>query len=180
MEEIIKTTEQKLNSTVHALHEKLSTIIATGAHPAMLKNIEVNYYETMTPISQLANIKAQDATMLMVTPFDKTINKDILDAIHKANIGLSPVDEGESIRIMVPPMTAEKRTIFAKDAKNIGEESRISVRNIRTEANKKIKNLDASENEERLAEEKIQDLINKTNKEIESVIKAKVDSLMNI
>lgn len=181
MNEILQITEQKLKSAIVALQDKLSTIIATGAHPSLLNGIEVEYYEAMTPISQVASIKAADATMLIVTPFDNSINKEIVEAIHKSDLGFNPVDEGNQIRIMVPAMTAEKRTIFAKDAKDLGEEARISVRNVRQDSNKKIRSSDdMSENEQRLAEEEIQKLVDKYNKEIEEAIKTKVEALTKI
>ncbi len=181
MNEIINNTEQKLKSTIQVLHDKLSTIIATGAHPSILNGIEVEYYETMTPLSQVANIKAPDATMLIVMPFDQTITKNIVEAIHKSSLGLNPVDEGNQIRIMVPPLTADKRMLFVKDAKEIGEEARISVRNVRQDSNKKIRSMtDVSENEQRQMEEDVQKLIDKFNKEIEEIVKKKVDSLTNI
>lgn len=180
MEQTIRNTEEKLKSSINKLNERLSSIIATGANPAILKNIEVEYYEVMTPLNQVANIKAPDATMLLVQAFDRTINKDIVEAIHKADLGLNPVDEGETVRIMVPAMTSDKREVFIKDAKAIGEEARISVRNVRTDANKKIKSLELSENEERLGEERIQKLVDEVNKEIEQIINAKVESLKNV
>ncbi len=180
MESIINNTKQKIESSIHKLHERLSTIIATGASPNMLKNVQIEYYETMTPLNQVANIKAPDATMLMVVPFDKNLTKDIVEAIHKADLGLNPVDEGDAIRIMIPPMTTDKREGFVKETKSIGEEARISIRNIRIDSNKKIKLEELSENEERLAEEKIQNLINDANKEIENIINKKVSDLTSI
>ncbi len=180
MQTIIDNTNQKIDSAITHLKEKLSTIIATGASPAMLKNVEVEYYEVMTPINQVANVKAADATMLIVTPFEKTIVKDIVEAINKANLGLNPIDEGDSIRIMVPAMTADKRELFVKDAKHIGEEARISVRNVRTESNKKIKASEVSENEQRLAEETVQKIVDEANKKIEEIINAKVKDLTTL
>ncbi len=180
MNEIINNTEVKLKGAIQALHDKLSTIIATGAHPSILNGVEVIYYETPTPLSQVANIKAPDATMLIVTPFDQTITKDIVEAIHKSALGLNPVDEGNQIRIMVPPLTSEKRELFVKDAKTIGEEARISVRNVRQDSNKKIKAAEASENEQRQAEEDVQKLVDKYNKEIEEIVKKKIEALINI
>ncbi len=180
MQQIIDNTKQKLDQAIHVLREKLSSIIATGANPSMLKNIEVEYYETMTPINQVANVKAPDATMLIVSPFDKSMIKEIVEAIHKSDLGLNPVDEGEQIRIMVPPMTAEKRDIFVKEAKQIGEESRISVRNVRTDANKKIKASELSENEERLGEEQVQKLVDEANKQIEEIVNTKVNDLTSL
>lgn len=180
MEEIIKITEQKLDSSISLLHERLSSIIATGAHPSILKNIKVIYYDELTPLSQVASIKVVDATMLVVQAFDKSMNKEIITSIHKADLGLNLADEGETIRIMISPMTTEKRLIFAKEAKLIGEEFRIAIRNIRTDSNKKIKAGALSENEENISEEKIQNLVNKANKKIEEIVKLKVKSLISI
>ncbi len=180
MQNTIDNTQQKIDSAISSLKERLSTIIATGANPSMLKKVEVEYYEVMTPINQVANIKAPDATMLMVAPFDKAMVKDIVEAIHKADLGLNPVDEGEQIRIMVPPMTADKRDLFVKEAKQIGEEARISVRNVRTDSNKKIKGLGLSENEERLAEEGIQKIVDSANKQIEEIVNTKVNDLTSL
>lgn len=180
MQIIIDNTQQKIDSAIQHLREKLGSIIATGASPAMLKGIEVEYYEVMTPLNQVANIKAPDATMLMVSPFDKSLTKDIVEAINKANLGLNPVDEGDSIRIMVPPMTAEKRDIFVKEAKQIGEEARISVRNVRTDSNKKIKSEEMPENETRLAEENVQKIVDQANKTIEEIVNSKVNDLTTL
>ena len=180
MEQIIQTTEQKLNSVIELLNEKLSFIIATGANPLMLKNIQVKYYETMTPLVQMANIKSLNPSMLIVIPFDKEMIKDIIESIHKSNSGLNPVEEGDSIKIIIPPMTSDKREIFAKEAKRIVEESRIQVRNIRTNSNKKIKSLNLSENEDRFAEEKIQKFVDLKNKDIEQIIKIKIKSLLSL
>ncbi len=180
MQEIITNTQSKIDSAITHLNEKLGTIIATGASPAMLKNVEIEYYEVMTPINQVANIKAPDATMIIVTPFEKSIVKAIVEAINKANLGLNPVDEGDSIRIMVPPMTSEKREIYVKEAKQIGEEARISVRNVRTDSNKKIKAAGVSENEERQAEEDVQKIVDQANKTIEEIVNKKVTDLTTL
>lgn len=180
MENIIKEAETKLNNSIKSLNEKLSSIIATGASPLMLKNIEVKYYDSLTPLSQIANIKAPDSSMLLVIPFDRSSLKDIIEAINKMNIGLNPIQDGETIKITVPPMTTDKRETFAKEAKSIGELSKISIRNIRTESNKKIKLGGFSENEERLSEEKIQKLIDVKNKEIEEIIKLKIKNLLSL
>ncbi len=180
MQAIIEQTKQKMDSAVKVLNEKLGTIIATGASPAMLKNVEVEYYEVMTPVNQVANIKAPDATMLIVTPFEKAMVKLIVEAIHKAELGLNPVDEGDSIRIMVPAMTADKRESFVKEAKHIGEEARIAVRNVRTESNKKIKAAEVSENEQRQAEEDVQKIVDEHNKMIEEIINKKITDLTTL
>ncbi len=180
MNEIIENTKKKINSTMIKLRDDLSKIVATGSHPSLLNGIEVEYYETMTPLNQVANISAQDATTLIVSPFDVTITKDIITAINKADLGLNPVDEGKKIRIGIPPLTTEKRESFAKDAKSFGENARISIRNIRQDSNKKIKNQNFSENEKKQNEEDIQKLIDEANKEIEKIVKSKTNDLLSI
>jgi len=180
MNEIIENTKQKVASTLSILRDNLTKITATGSHPSLLKSVKVNYYETMTPIDQVANISAQDATTLIVTPFDQLIIKDIIEAINKADLGINPVDEGKRIRIGIPPLTSEKRKSFAKDAKSLGESSRISIRNIRQDANKKIKVESQSENEQKQYEENVQKIIDESNKEIEKIIKTKIDDLLKI
>ncbi len=180
MQTIIENTKQKMDAAVSVLKDKLASIIATGASPAMLKSVEVEYYEVMTPLNQVANIKAPDATMLMVSPFEKSLVKDIVEAINKVDLGLNPVDEGDQIRIMVPAMTSEKREAFVKEAKQIGEEARIAVRNVRTESNKKIKAAEASENEQRQAEEDVQKIVDEHNKMIEDIVSKKVSDLTTL
>lgn len=180
MKEIISNADLKFKNTLSKLHEKQSFIIAAGAHPSILKGIEIEYYETMTPLSQVATISAQDGTMLIVKPFDKETTKKIVDAVHKSSLGLNPVDEGEQIRIMVPALTDEKRKVFMKEAKELGEEFKISIRNIRTDTLKKIRSEDAPENETRQLEEELQNLVNENNKEIDEVIKVKINSLSHI
>ncbi len=178
--EIIKQTETKFKNTLNTLHERLASIVASGAHPSLLNGVELEYYETMTPLNQVANISAPDATMLIVKPFDRNVTKDIIEAIHRSSLGLNPVDEGEQIRIMVPPMTDEKRQLFVKDAKVIGEDAKISLRNVRTDSLKKIRSSEISENEEKQLEDELQQLVDKFNKEIDEVTLAKVNSLSHI
>lgn len=181
IEETINNTKSKIKSSIDQLHNRLSGIIATGAHPSLLKDIEVMYYEALTPLNQVANIGAPDATMLIVTPFDKAVNKDIIEAIHKSSLDFNPVDEGDQIRIMIPPMTSEKRDIFVKESKKIGEEAKIAVRNIRQEAIKKIRaNDEISKDQERNTETDIQTIIDDANKEIDNIVKTKIDELTNI
>ena len=181
MNDILNQTNTKIDAAIVVLKNKLSAIVATGAHPSLLNNITVSYYEVQTPLAQLANIKAMDSTMLMIAPYDKAIVKEIVAAINKSNMGLNPVDEGETIRIMVPPLTSDKRDLFVKDAKKLGEEGRISIRNVRQDSNKKIRlNKDASENEQELFEGKIQEVVDKGNKSIEEIINNKIKELQSV
>ena len=180
MKEIIDNTNKKVKSTISVLCDNLSKIIATGSHPSLLNGIRVECYETLTPLNQIANISSRDAITLIVTPFDKAIVKEIVIAINKANLGLNPVDEGSLIKIGIPPLTTEKRETFVKEAKLLGENARISIRNIRQDSNKKIKSKDLSENEKMKSEEDVQKIINESNKEVEKIIKSKMDDLLKI
>jgi len=178
--EIINNTKEKINGAIKHLENKLTEVRASGANPAMLNSVVVEYYETPTPLSQIASVVAPDATQLIITPFDKSIMKDIVSAVNSANIGLSPVDEGDKVRISVPALTQETRAKFVKDAKEIGEQAKISVRTIRQEANKKASASEASEDEIKSAENQIQDMVNAANKQIEEMIKAKSEAIMKV
>lgn len=134
--------EKKAIQSMEALERKLAKLHATGAHPNMLNIIMVEYYGDMTPIGNMATINAPDALTLMVKPFDmdKKVVKTIAEAINGANIGVSAVDMGDHIRVSVPPIDGEKRRLYTKEAKQIAEEAKVSLRSIRQEVLKKIKN----------------------------------------
>ena len=180
MDEIILETQTKMESSIKSLHSKLTKISVSGAHPSLLSDIKVNAYESLTPIEQLASIKTLDASTLVVTPFDKTLTKKIVASISEANIGLNPINDGDKIRINVPAVTSEKRELFVKDAKVVGETFKISIRNIRHEALKAIKAGEFSENEIKLLEGKIQSLVNDSNHQIDEIINQKIIYLTTI
>ncbi len=180
MDEIKKNIDQKIEVTLNILHDKLSTIIVSGAHPAILNNIKVNCYDSLLPINQVANIKAQDSNLLLIIPFDSANIKSIVEAINKSDLNLNPIEEGESIKLIISPMTSEKRDIFIKQAKKFGEEAKISIRNLRTDFNKKVRNQNLSENEEELIEKEIQNSVDSANKEVDKVIKDKIENLLKI
>lgn len=177
MNEILDNIEKKIKITIHVLHEKLSAIVVLGASPSILKNIKIDYYGSPTPINQVANISASDASMLLIKPFDQKINKQIVEAINKANIGLNPIDDVNLIRISIPPTTAEKRQSFVKEVKQIGEQTRIAIRNLRIDSNKKIKSEKISDDEKKQLEIDVQKLIDKVNLEIEDIINKKIEVL---
>jgi len=139
MDEIILQAQTKIENSIKSLHNKLTKISVSGAHPSLLSGIKVDAYDTLTPIEQLAAIKTLDASTLIVTPFDKNLTKKIVSSVSEANIGLNPINDGNQIRIHVPAVTSEKRELFVKDAKVVGETFKISIRNIRHEALKLIK-----------------------------------------
>ena len=153
--------EKKMEQTITSLKEKLITIRAGRANPAMLNGITVNYYGVSTPIGSVANITVPEAKQLFIKPYDRATLKEIEKAINEANIGITPTNNGEIIILTVPDLTEERRRDYVKQAKSIGEEAKVALRNIRQDANNQIKKEEYPEDEEKLYLEEIQELINK-------------------
>ena len=172
--------ELKFMATIENLEAKLLNIRAGRANPAMLNGIMANYYGSPTPIQSLANITVPEARSLMIKPFDKSALKEIERAINEANIGITPVNNGEVITLTVPELTEDKRKEYVKQAKGVCEEARVALRNIRQDANNEIKNAKMPEDEEKNALNEIQDLINEYNKKIDEIFKAKETELMRV
>ncbi len=172
-------TEEKMKKAIVALENKLLNIRAGRANPSMLNGINVMYYDVPTPIQSLANITVPEARQLMVKPFDRSTLKEIERAINEANIGITPINNGELIILTVPELTEDKRKDYVKEAKNVCEEAKVALRNIRQDANNEIKKLELPEDEEKLELEDIQELINKYNKIVDEHLKEKESELMS-
>ncbi len=173
------STEEKMQKAIVALENKLLNIRAGRANPSMLNGINVMYYDVPTPIQSLANITVPEARQLMVKPFDRSTLKEIERAINEANIGITPINNGELIILTVPELTEDKRKDYVKEAKNVCEEAKVALRNIRQDANNEIKKLELPEDEEKLELEDIQELINKYNKIVDEHLKEKESELMS-
>lgn len=171
-------TELKMMKTIESLESRLLNIRAGRANPAMLNGINASYYGSLTPIQSLANITVPEARSLMIKPFDKSALKEIERAINEANLGITPVNNGEVIILTVPELTEEKRRDYVKQAKGICEEARVALRNIRQDANNEIKKLEMPEDEEKSELSSIQELVNTYNKKIDDVFKEKEAELM--
>lgn len=180
METILLNTEEKMDATIHALETKFTNVRAGRANPNMLDGITVEYYGTPTPLKQLANISIPEARQLMIKPFDKSILGGIEKAIFEANLGITPNNNGECIFLVIPPLTEERRKELVKQVKQLAEEARIALRNIRQEANTAIKNLKLPEDTEKEGNNEVQELINKYNKTIDEKLKVKEQELMTI
>ncbi len=178
--DIVEETELKMITSIENFENRLVNIRAGRANPAMLNGIEAECYGVSTPINALANITVHDGKQLFVKPFDRGNIKAIEKAINEANIGINPVNNGESIILTMPPMTEETRRDYVKQAKNMAEEAKIALRNIRQDANNQIKKNEYPEDEEKALIEDIQDLINKYNKKVEDITKTKENELMAI
>ena len=180
METILLNAEEKMENTISSLESKFTNVRAGRANPNMLDGINVEYYGTPTPLKQLANISVPEARQLMIKPFDKSILGGIEKAIFEANIGITPNNNGECIFLVVPPLTEERRKELVKQVKQLAEEARIALRNIRQDANTGIKNLKLPEDTEKEGNNEVQELINKYNKVIDEKLKAKEQELMTI
>ena len=173
-------TELKFMKAIESLESRLLNIRAGRANPAMLNGIMANYYGTPTPIQSLANITVPEARSLMIKPFDKSALKEIERAINEANLGITPVNNGEVITLTVPELTEEKRRDYVKQAKTICEEARVALRNIRQDCNNEIKKMELPEDQEKSALDDIQELVNTYNKKIDEIFKNKEAELMRV
>lgn len=180
METILLNAEEKMENTISSLESKFTNVRAGRANPNMLDGINVEYYGAPTPLKQLANISIPEARQLMIKPFDKGILGGIEKAIFEANLGLTPNNNGECIFLVIPPLTEERRKELVKQVKQLAEEARIALRNIRQDANTGIKNLKLPEDTEKEGNNEVQELINKYNKIIDEKLKVKEQELMTI
>ena len=180
METILLNAEEKMENTISSLETRFTNVRAGRANPNMLDGISVEYYGTPTPLKQLANISIPEARQLMIKPFDKSILGGIEKAIFEANLGLTPNNNGECIFLVIPPLTEERRKELVKQVKQMAEEAKIALRNIRQDANTGIKNLKLPEDVEKEGNNEVQELINKYNKVVDEKLKVKEQELMTI
>ena len=180
MNEILEETELNMESAIENMEKRFTNVRAGRANPAILDGVIVSYYGAPTPLKQLANISIPEARQLMIKPFDKSILGGIEKAIFEANLGLTPNNNGECIFLVIPPLTEERRKELVKQVKQMAEEARIALRNIRQDANTGIKNLKLPEDVEKEGNNEVQELINKYNKVIDEKLKVKEQELMTI
>ncbi len=183
IEIIMEETQEKMSDALSHLETELSKLRAGKATPALLDGITVDYYGVKTPLAQVSNINTPDAKSIIVQPWEKNMLGPIEKAIMAANIGLTPMNNGEIIRINVPPLTEERRIQLVKMVKNEGENAKISIRNSRKWANDELKRLlkeGLSEDLEKDAEEKVQEYTNEYSKKIDEVIETKETDIMTV
>ena len=179
-----KLYEEKMKKTVSVYSESLTVIRAGRANTAVLKGIEVPYYGTPTAINQMAEVKAVDPRTLAITPWDMTTLKDIEKAILASDVGITPINDGKVIRLSFPQLTEERRKELSKQISKMGEEAKVAIRNIRREANEKIKdmkkNSEMNEDEQKQSEKMTQEITDKYIKEIDKVTADKEKEIMEI
>ena len=184
MKERLDLAKEKMNKTIHALEKNFATIRAGRANPAVLDRITVDYYGTPTPINQMAAISVSEARILVIQPWDRSTLKPIEKAIQTSDIGINPTNDGTVLRIVFPPLTEERRKELCKQVSKYAEEAKVAVRSIRRDANddlkKMKKNGDITEDDQKEAEKKVQDMTDKAIKEIDDVAAKKEKEILEI
>ena len=182
--EIKKNTETKMGQSIEALKNHLSRVRTGRANPALLDSIHVDYYGSMVPLSQVANVQLLDARTLSVQPWEKGLSAKIEKAIRESDLGLNPASMGDIIRVPMPPMSEERRKEMTKLARNEGESAKIAVRNLRRDANEGVKKLVkdklASEDDQKRAEVDIQKVTDRHIAEIDSLVASKEHDIMAV
>lgn len=178
-----KNAEERMEKAILSLKRDLATLRAGRASSSLLDRIQVEYYGAPTPVNQLANITTPDSRTLMIQPWDKSSLGDIEKAIMKSDLGLTPANDGNQIRLSIPALTEERRTDLVKMTKKFGEEAKVAIRNIRRDANddiKKLEKTDISEDESRRHQEDIQKATDKYTAEVDKVLVAKEKEIMEV
>lgn len=184
LELVLEDAREHMEKTLSHLQAELTTIRAGRASPAMLKNVRVNYYGSMTPIDQMATVSAPQPDLIVVTPWDASSLKDVEKAIQAGNLGLNPSNDGAIIRVPVPPLSEERRRSLVKSARRLGEEAKVAVRNIRRHAKVEIKSTQEgehlSEDMRYLAEGRLQQDTDTFVKKIDHLLSRKQDDIMEV
>ena len=179
-----KEYESKMQKSIASYTENLSTIRAGRANPDVLKKVNVDYYGSPTPIASIAEIKVADARTIVITAWDKSAMKGIEKAILTSDIGIHPQNDGSCIRLTFPPTTEERRKELSKQIAKLGEDAKVAIRNIRRDANDKVKamkkNSEMTEDEAKQSDKSVQDLTDKFIKEIDVITQNKTKEIMEI
>lgn len=184
IKEIISSAEDRMKKTLEALRKDYSSLRAGRATPALLDKVQVEYYGTMSPINQMANVSVPEPRMLVIQPWDKSVISDIEKAILKSDLGLTPNNDGTVIRINIPQLTQERRTELVKVVKKKAEDARVSIRNLRRDANDELKLFEKegeiSEDDNRRGQEEVQKLTDKYVKEVDQVLDNKEQEILEV
>ena len=184
IDEVYRTATTKMDSSKLTLRKELATIRTGRASVSMLDDVRIEYYGNTTPINQVANLTVPESNLIVIQPWDPSHLAPIEKAIHKANLGLTPSNDGKIVRVPIPQLTEDRRKEFAKRAREIGEEIRTAVRNVRREANDEVKKLEkqkaVSQDDEKVALKHIQELTDKAIQEIDQLVKAKAEEVLQL
>lgn len=181
---IKKNAEQKMNASLEALKNNLAKVRTGRANPQLLDTVQVEYWGSMVPMSQVANLTLLDARTIGVAPWEKGMGPKIEKAIRESDLGLNPASQGDLIRVPIPAMTEERRKELTKVVRGDGEHAKVAIRNLRRDANEAVKKLVkdklASEDDERRSTDEIQKLTDRMIAEVDKIVAAKEQDLMAI
>ena len=184
MKTVIKNADEKMQKTLNVLNNEYASIRAGRANPDVLNKITVDYYGAPTPVNQLAAVSVAEARVLVITPWDASVCRNIERAIQASDIGVNPQSDGKMIRLVFPPLTEERRKMLAKDIAKMAEESKVAIRSIRRDAIDKLKAMkkagELTEDDVKDGEKKIQDITDKHCKEADTMADAKQKDIMEI
>ncbi len=184
LNEITIDAEARMKKSIDALVDNFKKIRTGRAHPSILDSVQVSYYGSMVPISQVANVTVEDSRTLTIIPWEKKMVPEVEKAIMKSDLGLNPNTAGDVIRVPMPALTEETRKGYIKQAKAEAETAKVAIRNIRRDANGSIKDLlkekSISEDEERRGEDQVQKLTDKYVSEVDALLTQKESDLMEI
>lgn len=182
--DIVTTAQDRMKQSIDSLQREFGSIRAGRANASLLDRITVDYYGAPTPLNQLAGISVPEARVLLITPFDKTVIKDIEAALNASDLGINPQSDGNVIRLVIPALTEERRKELAKDVKKEAENAKIAVRNIRRDAideyKKQQKNGDITEDDLRGLEKEVQKLTDESIKEVDKIASDKEQELLDV
>ena len=179
-QEIIENAELNMMSSINHLETELAKIRAGKANPIMLKGVSIEYYGNMTPLNQVASVSTPNAQTISIQPWEKDLLEEIEKSIINSNLGLNPVNNGESLLINIPPLTEERRMELTKLAKSESESAKVSIRNIRKDANNKIKGLDISDDLKSNLEIDSQELTDKYIKKVDEMFALKEKDILTL
>ncbi|MBR2303801.1 MAG: ribosome recycling factor [Ruminococcus sp.] len=184
MKEIKNKAKEKMEKTVNVLLSDFATIRAGRANPNVLNKVTVDYYGSPTPVNQVAAVSVAEARVLVITPWDKSMLKQIEKAIQASDVGINPQNDGQVLRLVFPQLTEDRRKEIVKDVKKMGEDSKVAVRSIRRDAIEKIKKLkknnEITEDEQKDGEDDIQKLTDKFIKEIDGYVSEKEQEVLSL
>lgn len=184
MDAVLKDTRDRMQKSIQALEEELNTIRTGRASAALFERVKVEYYGNPTPLNQVATISVPEARLVVIQPWDKGIINEIEKAIQKSELSVNPSNDGKVIRINIPPLTEERRKEYVKVAKNMAEQARVAVRNIRRDANDELKKAqkagDLSEDEEKRAADEVQKITDEYVDKVNESVEAKEKEILEI
>ncbi len=184
MNEVFEFARDHMQKSIEVLKKDLNTLRTGRVSINVLDGVKVEYYGAPTPLNQVANINAVDATTIVISPWDKSIINDIEKAIQEANVGANPNNDGDTIKLYFPPMTEEERKKQAKKAKEFGEKAKIAIRNVRREANDKIKKMFKdkliTEDEQKRGLDEVQKITDEFVAKVDEIVNKKIEDVMKV